>query len=86
MGKTGRSETQNTYPAWLSAYLQPLIKGSVERLGEFQSQGHNVLQGKPYNEGVTPAAQGNKPWISFSQGGGIDPDVWAQIVANSRKS
>jgi len=45
MGKTSRSETQNTYPEWLSQLLNPLIAGSTQKMGDFQNQGWNVLQG-----------------------------------------
>ena len=63
MGKTSRSETQNTYPAWLSAYLKPLIGGSAARSAEFQDQGWQVLQGGDYKEAkpaVMPRAQPRK--------------------------
>lgn len=79
MGKTSKSTTQNTYPQWLMDALQPLMRGSTQRLGEFQAQGHNILQGRPYNEGVIPATQGNRRAVG---GGKIDPDLWAQIVAS----
>ena len=48
MGKTSTSETQNTYPAWLEQLLNPLIAGSTEKMGNFQNQGWEVLQGRDY--------------------------------------
>jgi hypothetical protein len=48
MGKQSESTTQNTYPLWLSALLNPLISGSTEKMGNFQNQGWEVLQGRNY--------------------------------------
>lgn len=48
MGKQSESTTQNTYPAWLSALLNPLIAGSTGKMGDFQNQGWEVLQGRDY--------------------------------------
>ena len=59
MGKQSKSTTQNTYPQWLSAILEPYIGGSVARNQEFQGQGYNVLQGRPYNEGMNLLPPGN---------------------------
>lgn len=90
MGKDSTSTTQNTYPQWLMEALQPLMQGSAARMAEFQSQGSNVLQGRPYNQGVKNLpAGGSRP--ERGPGAGVyrynetvDPEVWAQIVAARR--
>jgi hypothetical protein len=50
MGKQGTSTTQNTYPQWLQQYLAPLIGGSTQKMGNFQNQGWEVLQGRDYKK------------------------------------
>jgi hypothetical protein len=83
MGKDSKSSTQNTYPAWLMAALKPLMEGSAARMGEFQSQGYNVLQGRSPNEGVAMLAPGaTRQPTAHRQGSKIDPELWAQIVAS----
>ena len=53
MGKTSTSETQNTYPQWLQQFLQPLIGGSTQKMGNFQNQGWEILQGRDYKKAPT---------------------------------
>jgi hypothetical protein len=67
MGKTSRSETQNTYPAWLQAYLNPLIGGSAARVGDFQDQGWQVLQGGDYRQATKPVLYGSAPKKPYQQ-------------------
>jgi hypothetical protein len=64
MGKTSTSETQNTYPEWLQQMLMPLMRGSTEKMGNFQNQGWEVLQGGNYKKAKKigrKANQGAKP-------------------------
>lgn len=67
MGKTSTSETQNTYPEWLSALLNPLIKGSTEKMGNFQNQGWEVLQGRDYKK-APKGGPGNRPTAKYPPG------------------
>lgn len=55
MSKGGSSTTtsQPQIPEWLSAALKPLLSGAAGNLSRFSQQGQNVLQGVPYNEGVS---------------------------------
>ena len=69
MGKTSRSETQNTYPAWLQQYLEPLIGGSAQRSGAFQDQGWEVLQGRDYKN-AKPVSTGRGGAKPRNRGGG----------------
>jgi hypothetical protein len=59
MGSKGpkTSTTQNTYPPWLQAALQPLIQGATQNMGTFMNQGFNVLQGRPAGDGAMPSSR-----------------------------
>ena len=46
--KPATTVTQQQIPAWLQNTLQPLLKGSTEKILDFQNQGNAVLQGKNY--------------------------------------
>ena len=59
MGKTSTSETQNTYPEWLEQLLNPLIAGSTKKMGDFQNQGWEVLQGRDYKKAPPVVGSGS---------------------------
>ena len=61
MGKTSTSETQNTYPQWLQQMLMPLMRGSTEKMGNFQNQGWEVLQGKNYKKAPKVGRNASQP-------------------------
>jgi hypothetical protein len=67
-GGSATTTSQPQIPAWLSNALKPLLAGSASRLNEFAAQGHNVLQGRPYNEGVSNVASGQ----GAAAGGGAE--------------
>ena len=79
--KNPKSETQQTFPPWLEKMLQPLIGNSVGRLNEFSAQGNNVLQGRPYQQGIAESATPFR--YNPRTGGKLDPEVWQNLV-NSR--
>jgi hypothetical protein len=81
MGKQPSSTTQNTFPPWLSAALNPLISNATKNMGQFGAQGFNVLQGQPYNTGDAANA------VNRFRGAGklIDPEAINNISAVAPK-